>query len=93
LRHWNQCDSRATARPTAIGEAAVQIALVLTEAAKQPDPAVVTPGLVGLVITLLLGVAVFLLYKSLRRQLNRIEVPERDDPRISPGQGDEQPRP
>jgi len=38
----------------------------------EPDPALVTPGLLGLAILLALGVAVAFLYRSMRTQLRRV---------------------
>lgn len=39
----------------------------------EPDPALVTPGLLGLVILLALGLAVAFLYRSMRTQLRRVD--------------------
>ncbi len=47
----------------------------IAQAAQGADPDTVTPGTIGFVITLLLGVAVFLLYRSLKKQLGRVQVP------------------
>lgn len=45
----------------------------------EPDPAIVTPGLFGLVMILLLGLVVVFLYKSMNRQLKRVDFPESAD--------------
>lgn len=49
--------------------------LVTANAPVEPDPTLVTPGLLGLVILLALGVAVYLLVRSMGKQLRRIDVP------------------
>jgi hypothetical protein len=43
------------------------------------DPDLVKPGWTPLIITLLLGVAVFLLFLSMRRQFRKISVPRADE--------------
>jgi hypothetical protein len=45
----------------------------------QLDPDLVKPGWTPLIITLLLGVAVFLLFLSMRRQFSKISVPHADE--------------
>lgn len=49
---------------------------VLAQATTEPDPSIVTPGMLGLGLTLALGIALLLLFRSLKRQLNRIDIPE-----------------
>jgi hypothetical protein len=39
------------------------------------DESVVNPGLVGFLVVAAMGVALYLLVKSMRRQISRIEVP------------------
>jgi hypothetical protein len=39
----------------------------------EPDPSLVTPGLFGLVIVLALGVSIAFLYRSMNRQLKKVE--------------------
>ena len=43
------------------------------------DPDVVQPGWTPLIVTLLLGVAVVLLFLSMRRQFRKISIPREDD--------------
>jgi hypothetical protein len=43
------------------------------------DPDLVKPGWTPLIVTLLLGVAVFLLFLSMRRQFSKISVPRADE--------------
>jgi hypothetical protein len=53
------------------------------------DPDVVKPGWTPLIITVLLGIAVVLLYLSMRRQFRKISVPrqdEIDDPEAPPAE-------
>jgi hypothetical protein len=45
----------------------------------QLDPDLVKPGWTPLIITLLLGVAVFLLFLSMRRQFRKISIPRSDE--------------
>ena len=48
------------------------------------DPERVTPGILGLVSFLFLVIAVFLLYKSMRKQMSKV------DPNLPMGPGDEE---
>ena len=48
------------------------------------DPSRVTPGLLGLVSILFLGIAVILLYRSMRKQMGKV------DPNLPMGPGDEE---
>ena len=67
------------------------LALMLAQPPQEPDPAIVTPGLIGLAITMALGVAIFFLYKSMNRQLNKVDIPPAEAG-ASDGDGeDEQP--
>ncbi len=53
-------------------------------AAEEIDPTKVTPGAGGLVVFIALLVAGYFLYRSLRKQLNRVdfeEAPEKPDER------------
>ena len=43
------------------------------------DPDVVQPGWTPLIVTLLLGVAVVLLFLSMRKQFRKINIPRQDD--------------
>lgn len=49
---------------------------MLATAPVEPDPSIVTPGLLGLVMVLALGLAIVFLYKSMNRQLKRVDFPE-----------------
>jgi hypothetical protein len=44
------------------------------------DPDLVKPGWTPLIITVLLGVAVVLLFFSMRRQFRKISIPREDEP-------------
>lgn len=46
------------------------------------DPSLVTPGMLGLISFLFLVIAVFFLYRSLRKQISRV------DPNLPEGPGD-----
>lgn len=52
---------------------------VATAPPVEPDPQVVTPGAMGLMITLVLFLAVILLVRSMRRHLHRIDLPRHPD--------------
>ncbi len=43
------------------------------------DPNVVKPGWTPLIVTLLLGIAVVLLFLSMRRQFRKISIPREDE--------------
>jgi hypothetical protein len=43
------------------------------------DPDVVKPGWTPLIITVLLGIALVLLYFSMRRQFRKISIPRQDE--------------
>ena len=49
---------------------------IATPAPVEPDPEIVTPGALGLAITLALGVAVYFLFRSLNRHLRRVDFPD-----------------
>jgi hypothetical protein len=49
------------------------------------DPDVVKPGWTPLIVTVLLGIAVALLYMSMRRQFRRITIPRAQDESDEPG--------
>lgn len=48
-----------------------------------PSPDVVTPGLLGFIVFALLGLALFLLVRSMNKHVRRVDVPEdhREDDR------------
>ena len=52
------------------------IAAIITQAPVEPDPEIVTPGALGLAIVVALGVAVYFLYRSLNRQLGKVDFPD-----------------
>lgn len=41
-----------------------------------PSPDVVTPGLLGFIVFALLGLALFLLVRSMNKHVRRVDVPE-----------------
>lgn len=53
-----------------------KLAALAAQAPQEPDPGIVTPGLLGLVLVLMLGVAIVFLYRSMNRQLKRVNLPE-----------------
>ena len=55
------------------------------------DPNVVEPGWAPLLITLLLGVALVLLYFSMRKQFRKIQVPKDDGSDTAEDSASEQP--
>lgn len=56
------------------------------EAPRYIDPATVGPGLIGLVIFVLLALATFLLWRSMNKQLRKVDFDEgRDEPQPEPG--------
>ncbi len=57
-------------------------ALVLAQAvlASAPDPADVKPGWLALVIVLLMGLATYLLWRSMNRQLDKVDFDEGSRP-------------
>lgn len=55
----------------------------------EPDPSLVTPGLFGLVMVLALGVAVAFLFRSMNRQIKRVDFPESEVGADDQGTGDE----
>lgn len=50
--------------------------MILATDPVEPDPSLVTPGALGLFITILLVVASVFLYRSLRTQLRRVDFEE-----------------
>ena len=52
-------------------------------AAEEIDPSKITPGAWGLVMFLFLLVAGFFLFRSLRKQLNRVDFSEAPDSKAS----------
>lgn len=51
------------------------------EPVRYVDPAIVGPGLIGFILFLALAVAVFFLWRSMNKQLNRIDFDEATPPR------------
>ena len=51
------------------------------------DPNVVQPGWTPLIITVLLGVAIVLLFLSMRRQFRKINIPREESRPAGPGSG------
>ena len=56
------------------------------------DPNVVKPGWTPLVVTLLLGIAMVLLFLSMRRQFRKISIPRQDEVDDPPPTPDSPPR-
>ena len=46
----------------------------------------VSPGVIGFVVVALLGVATWLLIRSMLRQFKKIDLPDDDEPDVSPEQ-------
>ncbi len=61
-------------------------AVVSQDPVVEPDPDIVTPGLLGLIMVLLLGIAIYLLFRSMNRHLRKVDFPE---PEEADGSGDE----
>jgi hypothetical protein len=53
----------------------------------EPDPSLVTPGLLGLAILLALGVAVVFLYRSMRTQLRKVDFDDGSAAPVPPQDG------
>ena len=51
------------------------------------EASAVTPGLLGFVVVALLGVATYLLIRSMNRQIRRIDLPEEPEPPTREGEG------
>lgn len=51
------------------------------EPVRYVDPSIVGPGLIGFIIFIVLAVAVFLLWRSMNKQLKRIDFDEDQAPR------------
>ena len=52
---------------------------VIEQAAQGADPDTVTPGWFGFAMLLGLGIAVYVLFRSMRKQLGRVDVPHKAD--------------
>ena len=50
------------------------------------DDTEVSPGVIGFVVVALLGVATWLLIRSMLRQFKKIDLPDDDEPDASPEQ-------
>lgn len=48
------------------------------------DESKVTPGLLGFAVVALLGLATYLLIRSMNRQIRRIDLPETEDEQAEP---------
>ena len=59
------------------------LALSLTSSARAVEESNVNPGLLGFVVVALLGVATWLLIRSMNRQIKKIDLPDDapDEPR------------
>jgi len=57
--------------------------LLVVRAVEDTD---VSPGVIGFVVVALLGVATWLLIRSMLRQFKKIDLPDDDEPDVSPEQ-------
>jgi hypothetical protein len=57
------------------------VPLILAVQGELPDPSTVGPGLAGFITFLALLIAAFFLFKSLNKQIKRVDFPVEDDPR------------
>ena len=64
---------------------------VLLAQPRRIDPSQVTPGILGFVVFVALGLATWLLLRSMTKHLRNIKVPAEDDP-APPGDGEPPPR-
>jgi hypothetical protein len=58
---------------------------------RELDPAVVTPGIVGLIFFIALFVALVVLLRSFTRQLKKIDIPGEDDATGEPATAEVEP--
>ena len=65
------------------------LALSLTSSARAVEESNVNPGLLGFVVVALLGVATWLLIRSMNRQIKKIDLPD-DAPEEPTRDGSEQ---
>ena len=54
--------------------------VLLVQVVTAADDGTVSPGLLGFVVVAVLGVATWLLIRSMRRQITRIDIPEGGTP-------------
>jgi hypothetical protein len=55
------------------------LSALIGQAPVEPDPEIVTPGALGLAIVLMLGLAIFLLFRSMNRHIRKVDVPPAGD--------------
>lgn len=67
------------------------LSALIGQAPVEPDPEIVTPGALGLAIVLMLGVAIFLLFRSMNRHIRKVDVPPAGD-EDSNGDGSDRPQ-
>lgn len=60
---------------------------MIPQADPPPDLSSMTPGIGALVVFIFLIVAVLVLYRSLRKQLNRVDFPEPEQEQSKDGAG------
>ena len=67
------------------------LSALIGQAPVEPDPDIVTPGALGLAIVVMLGLAIFLLFRSMNRHLRKVDVPPAGD-EDNDGDGPDRPR-
>ena len=67
------------------------LSAIIGQAPVEPDPEIVTPGALGLAIVLMLGFAIFLLFRSMNRHIRKVDVPPAGD-EDSNGDGSDRPQ-
>jgi hypothetical protein len=55
------------------------LSAVVGQAPVEPDPDIVTPGALGLAIVMMLGLAIFVLFRSMNKHLRKVDVPPAGD--------------
>ena len=64
------------------------LSALIGQAPVEPDPDIVTPGALGLAIVLMLGLAIFLLFRSMNRHLRKVNVPPAESAEDGESSGD-----
>ena len=63
------------------------LAFAAADVSRAVEDSEVNPGLLGFVVVALLGVATWLLIRSMQRRLKKVDFEERDEPRQPPPGG------
>ena len=66
---------------------------LIAQTPQEPDPTVVTPGLFGLGLTVALGLAMYLLYRSMIRHVKRAQTFHEEAATTEPSPADEDEQP